>query len=122
MALPYALSLRYAPVIQPPARSRREQYCRCGWPYHLLLPRGSTRGMPFRVAAVVTDYALDHIKGDPNCGSLSFCGSVDAAFPDRREMGYPFNRPFKTRTITDTLTTRTNMAARKITIRHLPAQ
>jgi tyrosinase len=104
--------------IQPPADSRREQYCRCGWPYHLLLPRGSEDGMAFRLAAIVTDYALDHIKGDPNCGSLSFCGSVDAAFPDQREMGYPFNRPFRTRTITETLAGQPNMAARSLTIRH----
>jgi len=104
--------------VQPPAQSRREQYCRCGWPYHLLLPRGTEEGMPFRLAAIVTDYALDHIKGDPNCGSLSFCGSVDAAFPDQREMGYPFNRPFRARTITQTVATLPNMATRELTIRH----
>jgi tyrosinase len=104
--------------VQPPARTRREQYCRCGWPYHLLLPRGTEEGMPFRLAAIVTDYAKDHIGGDPNCGSLSFCGSVDAAFPDQREMGYPFNRPFSTRTITETLAAEPSMASRSLVITH----
>lgn len=103
--------------VQPPARSRREQYCRCGWPYHLLLPRGTDEGMPFQLAAVVTDFSLDHISGDPNCGSLSFCGSLDKEFPDRREMGYPFNRPFRDRSITETLSA--VGVTREVAIRHL---
>jgi hypothetical protein len=104
--------------MQPPAQTRREQYCRCGWPYHLLLPRGTSEGMPFRLAAIVTDYAHDHISGNPDCGSLSFCGSLDKEFPDRREMGYPFNRPFRTRTITEALEQEPAMATRSFTIRH----
>jgi tyrosinase len=104
--------------MQPPAQSRREQYCRCGWPYHLLLPRGNPNGMPFKLAAAVTDFAHDHITGDTDCGSLSFCGSLNKEFPDRREMGYPFNRPFRTRTIAETLVQQHNMAARSFTIKH----
>ena len=73
--------------------------------------------MSFRLAAIVTDYALDHIKGDPNCGSLSFCGSVHA-IPRPREMGYPFNRPFRARTITQTVAALPNMATRELIIRH----
>jgi Hemocyanin, ig-like domain/Hemocyanin, copper containing domain len=112
------------PVSRPPqfmqstTLTRREQYCRCGWPYHLLLPRGTPEGMPFQLAAVVTDFAHDHISGNADCGSLSFCGSLSKEFPDRREMGYPFNRPFRTRTITQTLVEQHNMAARSFTIKH----
>ncbi len=106
--------------VQPPAQSPREQYCRCGWPYHLLLPRGTEDGIPFRLAAIVTDFAHDHLHGDPECGSLSFCGSIDAEFPDRREMGYPFNRPFRSRTISQMLDAEPTMSSRSITIRHLP--
>ena len=104
--------------VQPPAQTRREQYCRCGWPYHLLLPRGTAEGMPFRLAAVVTDFALDNLSGDPNCGSLSFCGAADDVFPDRREMGYPFNRKFGPREIDGVLHAEPSMAVRDLTIRH----
>ena len=103
--------------VQPPAASRREQYCRCGWPYHLLLPRGTEDGMPFRLAAIVTDFALDNLSGDPDCGSLSFCGSLDERFPDRREMGYPFNRRFSA-DIDEVLRGTSSMAVRDLTVRH----
>ena len=29
-------------------------YCTCGWPYNLLLPRGTSAGMGFRIIAVAT--------------------------------------------------------------------
>jgi tyrosinase len=106
--------------VQPPAASRREQYCRCGWPYHLLVPRGTEEGMPFRLAAIVTDFALDNITGDPECGSLSFCGALDEDFPDTREMGYPFNRPFGATEIDAVLRGQDSMAVRDLTVRHSP--
>jgi hypothetical protein len=58
------------------------------------VPRGREEGMPSQLAAIVTDFALDSLTGDPDCGSLSFCGALDELFPDLREMGYPFNRSF----------------------------
>jgi tyrosinase len=103
--------------VQPPAQTRREQYCRCGWPYHLLLPRGTEAGMPFRLAAILTDFALDSLAGDPDCGSLSFCGALDERFPDRREMGYPFNRRFAGE-IDDVLLAQSAVALRDLTVRH----
>ena len=30
-------------------------YCDCGWPYTLLLPRGTADGMTFRLAVFCTD-------------------------------------------------------------------
>ena len=79
-------------LVQGPAQTPHEQYCRCGWPYHLLVPRGTPAGMPFRVLAMLTDWELDKVSGDDDCGSMSFCGSRDR-YPDTREMGYPFSRP-----------------------------
>ena len=78
--------------VQGPAQTPHEQYCRCGWPYHLLIPRGTVAGMPFRVLVMLTDWEQDRVSGDDHCGSMSFCGARDR-YPDRREMGYPFSRP-----------------------------
>jgi hypothetical protein len=66
--------------------------CECGWPYHLLLPRGTTEGMPFYLFAMVTDWEKDRTSKAGHCGSMSFCGAKDQ-YPDKRPMGYPFDRP-----------------------------
>ena len=73
-----------------PADARN--YCDCGWPYHLLLPRGTVSGMPFRLMVMLTDWNVDRVGADSRCGSLSFCGSRDTDYPDSRAMGYPFDR------------------------------
>ena len=103
---------------QGPAQTAHEQYCRCGWPYHLLLPRGTVAGMPFRVLAMLTDWELDRVSGDDDCGSMSFCGARDR-YPDRREMGYPFSRPLPDG-VAGTLEALPSVFARDVTIRHDP--
>ncbi len=92
-------------------------YCDCGWPYTLLLPRGTADGMAFRLLVLLTDAAIDRVADPEHCGSMSFCGAVDR-YPDTRDMGYPFCRPFAT-TITDTVDALDSAAARTVTIRHL---
>jgi hypothetical protein len=79
-----------APGTPPDARN----YCDCGWPYHLLLPRGSAAGVPFRLMVMMTDWLVDRVGADSPCGSLSFCGARDTDYPDARAMGYPFDRAF----------------------------
>jgi tyrosinase len=69
-------------------------YCQCGWPYPLLLPRGTEAGMPFRVVVLVTDAAAGRVPQPGGCGSMSFCGAADR-YSDARDMGYPFARPFE---------------------------
>jgi hypothetical protein len=89
--------VRQSPPLGTPESARN--YCDCGWPYHLLLPRGTRQGMPFRLMVMLTDWLIDRVGADSACGSLSFCGARDADYPDRRPMGYPFDRPFAGRTI-----------------------
>ncbi|MFY0310876.1 S8 family serine peptidase [Leisingera sp. D0M16] len=68
--------------------------CDCGWPYTLLVPRGAAGdGAAYTLAVVVTDTMVDLVEQDTSCGSMSFCGATDR-YPDAREMGYPFSRPF----------------------------
>jgi tyrosinase len=88
------------PVARPPGPASPEQghvpsaYCQCGWPYNLLLPRGTRDGMRCRLLVMLTDASWD--KGvEESCGSMSFCGVRDTRYPDRRNMGYPFDRPLR---------------------------
>ena len=48
---------------------------------------------------------------------MSFCGVRDAAYPDRRAMGYPFDRPLpRGTTLADVVGRQRNMALRDVTI------
>jgi hypothetical protein len=100
------------------ARQEAFNYCTCGWPYNLLLPRGTASGMRFRIAVVCTDWQIDQVGGDESCGSLSFCGARDR-YPDRRAMGYPFDAPLGD-PITDVIMTNGSMAFRDFLIRRVP--
>jgi hypothetical protein len=92
-------------------------YCTCGWPYNLLLPRGTAEGMPFRIVAICSDWEIDRVAGDDGCGSLSFCGARDK-YPDKRPMGYPFNARLAD-SLPDTVMANANMAFCDFTIRRM---
>ncbi|OXA58520.1 Phenoloxidase 2 [Folsomia candida] len=74
--------------------------CGCGWPQHLLLPRGTPFGTQFDLFAIVTDWEKDAVNSrsgptplKPPCkDALSFCGILNEKYPDARPMGYPFDR------------------------------
>ncbi|XP_042870166.1 phenoloxidase 1-like [Penaeus japonicus] len=70
-------------------------FCGCGWPQHMLVPRGRPEGMAFQLFFMLTDYAIDKVtqpatRSCPN--GVSFCGIQDAKYPDTRPMGFPFDR------------------------------
>jgi hypothetical protein len=67
---------------------------------------------------MLTDWELDNVSGDDDCGSMSFCGSRDR-YPDTREMGYPFSRPLPGG-VAATLEALPTVCARDLTIRHDP--
>jgi hypothetical protein len=100
--------------------SREESYCDCGWPYTLLLPRGGPDPISYRLMVMCTDGAIDEVPAPDHCGSMSYCGSVDR-YPDTRDMGYPFARPFAASgaaSIRDTILRLRFAAARSVSIRH----
>jgi len=108
-------------VVQPTGTDPDdESYCVCGWPWTLLLPRGRPDGQLFRMVVLCTDGSVDQVPQPTHCGSMSYCGAVDR-YPDTRDMGYPFSRPF-TRTIADTFLSLDAAAGRSFTIRHLGQQ
>ncbi|MCA1594195.1 MAG: hypothetical protein LC754_16525 [Acidobacteria bacterium] len=94
-----------------------DDYCKCGWPYTMLLPRGTREGMEFRMMVMVTDWNKDNVGHDTKCSSMSFCGAKDI-YPDKRGMGYPFDRPFpKNQSIEQTFAKQDNIATRDISIK-----
>ncbi|CAG8505910.1 15590_t:CDS:2 [Dentiscutata erythropus] len=99
--------------------SDEETYCDCGWPFHLLLPRGSRNGMKFKLFVFISDWEKDKVPRVTRCGSLSFCGAEKPKdkYPDIRPMGYPFDRPLKDGSFEKTFAGLQNTASRDITIR-----
>ncbi|XP_037783798.1 phenoloxidase 2-like isoform X2 [Penaeus monodon] len=66
-------------------------YFGCGWPPHLLLPRGTTSGMKFQVFIMLTDADRDLISTS-RVPRNSFCVPPQENFQDRRPMGFPLDR------------------------------
>ncbi|XP_070552735.1 uncharacterized protein [Ptychodera flava] len=97
-------------------------FCECGWPYNMLLPRGTRQGEPYRLAVFISDNSIDSLRIRSSCGSLSYCGARDSSYPDRRQMGYPFATPptinGEDTTITDAAKQLNNFAITSFMIRN----
>lgn len=80
--------------------------------------------MPFDLFAMISDYTADTVNQEfdenVDCNdSHSFCGLRDRLYPDRRAMGYPFDRraPNAIRTLQDFARPNSNMALTNVQIR-----
>nr|P02242.3 RecName: Full=Hemocyanin E chain; Short=HcE [Aphonopelma sp.] len=84
------------------------EYCSCGWPEHMLIPKGNHRGMDFELFVIVTDYAQDAVNGhgeNAECvDAVSYCGAKDQKYPDKKPMGFPFDRVIEGLTFEEFLT------------------
>jgi hypothetical protein len=109
-----------ADVQAPNGGTDTGSYCDCGWPYTLLLPKGTPAGAEYRLLVMLTDAAIDKVAAPAQCGSMSWCGAVDR-YPDARDMGYPFCRPFAggADAIRDTFAALPSAAVRTVTIKHV---
>lgn len=70
-------------------------FCGCGWPQHMLVPKGTPEGLRCQLFVMVSNYEDDRIDQDlvGTCNdAASFCGVRDRLYPDRRAMGFPFDR------------------------------
>ncbi|GAA5149307.1 hypothetical protein GCM10023321_12960 [Pseudonocardia eucalypti] len=103
-------------VLDGAADPNDPDYCDRGWPYTLLLPRGTEDGMPYRLVVFCSNAVRDLVRPSAECGSMSFCGAVDR-YPDTRDMGYPFSRPFAD-SVEATVLRVPSAAGRSLTIRH----
>lgn len=106
---------RHEPDQDDPDNANTYYYCDCGWPYSMLLPRGTQDGANYRLLAMITDWELDRVEDNTSCGSMSYCGAKDK-YPDARPMGYPFDRPFA-KPISETINSQKNMLTRELSIR-----
>lgn len=76
-------------------------FCGCGWPQHMLVPRGTETGSKYDLFVMLSNYEMDRVNNpdgsQSNCvEASSFCGLRDRLYPDKRPMGYPFDRPSQT--------------------------
>ena len=97
-----------------------DDFCDCGWPMNLQLPRGSAEGMPFQLTVMLSEGAP--VSGVGTCGSRAFCGAGLDAYPELPglDLGYPFDRPAPGGTLAF-IDAAQNMARRDLVIRHDPA-
>uniref|UniRef100_A0A1W7RAD7 Hemocyanin subunit 3c n=1 Tax=Hadrurus spadix TaxID=141984 RepID=A0A1W7RAD7_9SCOR len=100
--------------------AKSNEYCSCGWPEHLLIPKGNEKGMEFHLFVMLTDW-LDDVVGDSKkegtcIDAVSYCGAKDDLYPDRRAMGFPFDRRIDAENIEEWLLP--NMSDTIITITH----
>ncbi|XP_013167706.1 PREDICTED: phenoloxidase subunit 1-like [Papilio xuthus] len=99
-------------------------FCGCGWPHHMLLPKGTQQGYPMILFVMVSNWADDAVIQDlvGTCkDAASYCGIRDRKYPDKRPMGFPFDRPVPAavQTVNDFL--RPNMAITDCKIRFTDA-
>ncbi|EDS34231.1 phenoloxidase subunit 1 [Culex quinquefasciatus] len=101
------------------------RFCGCGWPQHMLVPKGAPGpGVQFDIFAMVSDFSQDTVNQefDPNApcnDSHSFCGLRDKLYPDKRAMGYPFDRstPATIATLQDFISPNSNMKTNTVQIK-----
>ncbi|XP_014261820.1 phenoloxidase 2 [Cimex lectularius] len=83
---------------QAPGRGQSEEFnfCGCGWPQHLLIAKGQPQGFPCELFLMVSDPKQDRVAGAVEkraCSeAASYCGVRDSKYPDKRSMGFPFDR------------------------------
>ncbi|XP_044259844.1 phenoloxidase 1-like [Tribolium madens] len=97
LTIPFERTFRNLDVNRPTGGDALSQFnfCGCGWPQHMLLPKGTEAGYLCQLFVMISNYADDRVEQDTsgtcNDGD-TFCGIKDKLYPDRRSMGYPFDR------------------------------
>ncbi|XP_054739473.1 phenoloxidase 2-like [Anastrepha obliqua] len=98
VTIPFERTFRDLDTNRPAAGSADElefNFCGCGWPNHMLIPKGLPEGLRCELFVMVSDYDQDRVEQQlvGTCSdAASYCGVRDRLYPDRRAMGYPFDR------------------------------
>nr|CAR85691.1 hemocyanin subunit type 1 precursor [Sinella curviseta] len=68
----------------------------CGVPDRLLLPKGKTNGMKYTMFVMLSDFEEDKVNDLPHDyeygGFVSYCGTINHKYPDKKPMGWPLDR------------------------------
>ncbi|XP_015592859.1 phenoloxidase 1 [Cephus cinctus] len=96
-------------------------YCGCGWPQHMLIPKGTKEGFPSALFVMISNFDDDKVEQDVQgqcVNAASYCGIRNKKYPDARPMGFPFDRwpGDEVNTLSQFLTE--NMRTVDVTIRH----
>ena len=91
--------------------------CGCGWPRNLLIPRGTEGGMRADLYVLVTNWKEDEFSADSVLNrSVSYCGKRDEFYPDRKPMGFPFDRSMGFDTLENMVTAVPNSGTTEVEI------
>lgn len=67
VTIPYERSFRRIGSAYQPTDTNelaQFQFCGCGWPQHMLLPKGTATGAQFDLFVMISDYSIDHTNDD----------------------------------------------------------
>ncbi|XP_055535218.1 phenoloxidase 8-like [Wyeomyia smithii] len=96
VTIPYERTFRNVAASNIPSNDQF-RFCNCGWPSHMLLPKGTPQGAMYDLFVMISNYNDDVVnqgfdENAPCNDSHSYCGLRDMLYPDARNMGFPFDR------------------------------
>ena len=73
VTIPYEKTFRNLDKNRPQEGAALEEFnfCVCGWPHHMLIPKGNAAGFPCDLFVTITNYEEDQVSASP----LSFVTS-----------------------------------------------
>ncbi|XP_017466630.1 PREDICTED: phenoloxidase 2-like [Rhagoletis zephyria] len=98
LTIPFDRTFRDLDTDRPATATDEElefNFCGCGWPEHMLIPKGLPEGFTCELFVMVSNYDQDRVEQElvGSCSAAaSYCGVRDRLYPDRRAMGFPFDR------------------------------
>lgn len=97
LTVPFKRTFQDLDDIPPLGTDDRDEFvfCGCGWPQHMLIPKGTPEGLDCELFVMLSNYMDDRVDQDlvGTCNdAFSFCGVRNRLYPDRKPMGYPFDR------------------------------
>lgn len=99
----------------------------CGWPDHLLVPRGTEEGLDFKLVVMLTDLLPGDAANAADSDQVEnaaheMCGLFGQDLPDSRPLGFPFDRPFAEDRVEAFLAGNDNWKAEDVKIFHHPSE
>ncbi|TMW42656.1 hypothetical protein DOY81_012266, partial [Sarcophaga bullata] len=98
VTIPFERTFRNLEENRPAEGSAQElefNFCGCGWPQHMLIAKGLPEGLQCELFVMVSNYEQDRVDQElvGSCSdAASYCGVRDRKYPDKRAMGFPFDR------------------------------